>query len=335
MKRMSIPTLITAVLLLVILTAYMITTQVRFNQVGVRVKLGKASPESVIEKPGLYVRWPWPIETIKTYDARLRTTDTPEAESKTRDGKNLIVSAYAIWRIHNPYQYYVRVAEDAEAIRQLRTRLGQVRSSAIGQHDLSYFVSLDNEQVQNNWQELEQQMLADAAPGVLRDYGIELLEVNIRRISLPEQVTRTVFQAMAKNAERLAARYREEGKSLAEAIRARADAERRQILAFADVKAQEIRSQGLQQQQRLLSQIRPEDQAFYEFLRQMDALRIGLQQKTTIFLDSTSPLHEAMIKPFGTGQDGAAPQSERTPAARQDGAAPAGNAADRSASNGG
>lgn len=299
MKRVSVPTLITAVLLLAILVTYAVTTQVRFNQVGVRVKLGEASAASVIEKPGLYVRWPWPVESIKTYDARLRTTDTPEAESKTRDGKNLIVSAYAVWRVKDPYQYYVRVAEDAEAIRQLRTRLGQVRSAAIGKHDLSFFVSLDNEQVQTNWDTLEQEMLAESAPGVLRDYGIELLEVNIRRISLPEQVTRTVFQAMSKNAERLAGRYREEGKSLAEAIRARAEAERRQILAFTEVKAQEIRSQGLQQAQRLLAKIAEGDLDFYRFLRQMDAMRIALQQKTTFFLDSNSPLFTPLTEPLG------------------------------------
>jgi membrane protease subunit HflC len=299
MRRVPAATLITVVLLLAAFGSYFVTKQVRFNEVGVRVKLGQASAASVIDTPGLYVKWPPPIEWIYTYDARIRTTDTPETEGKTLDGKNLIVSAYALWRIKDPYQYYVRVTDDQKAVELLRTRLGQVRSAAIGKRELSYFVNLDNEQVQRNWDALEAEMLEAAAPGVLADYGIELLEVSIRRISLPEQVTRTVFQAMAKNAERLAARYREEGKSLGAAIKARAEAERRQILAFTETRAQEIRSQGAQRATQFMSEVRPEDMEFYEFLRQMDALRIALASKATLFLDSNSPLFRPLTEPLG------------------------------------
>lgn len=309
MRRVPAATLVTGVLLLAALVSYAMTTRVRFNEVGVRVKLGQASAASVIDKPGLYMRWPPPIEWIYTYDARLRTTDTPEAEGKTVDGKNLIVSAYALWRIQNPYQYYVRVTDDAKAVELLRTRLGQVRSAAIGKRELSYFVNLDNEQVQQNWDALEAEMLAAAAPGVLSDYGIELIEVSIRRISLPEQVTKTVFQAMSKNAERLAARYREEGKSIGAMITAQSQAEARQILAFVEARAQEIRSEGYRQAKRFLEQVKAEDIPFYEFLRQMDALRIALGSKTTFFLDSNSPLFKPMTEPLG----GFEPQSQ-TPA---------------------
>ena len=298
MKRVPFPTLITAVLLVGVLISYAVTTRVRFNEVGVRVRLGKASPESVITKPGLYFRWPYPFETIKRYDARLRTTDTAESEVKTVDGKNVIVSAYAIWRIKDPHQYYVRVAEDSEAVKQLRTRLGQVRSAAIGKRELSYFVNLEDDVVQRNWDELEQEMLREAAPGIQSDYGVELVDVGIRRISLPEQVTKTVFDAMIQNARKLATQYREEGKSQAQAITARAEADRRQILAFADTKAQEIRSQGLQRSRQILSRMEDADQEFYVFYKSIEALRVGLAQRATIFLDSNSPLFDALVNPL-------------------------------------
>lgn len=313
MKRIPVPTILTALLLAAAFGAYAFSTRVRFNELAVRVRLGQASAESVIHEPGLYFRWPWPIEVIKTYDARLRTTDTPESETKTVDGKNLIVSAYALWRIKDPHTYFVRVAEDAEAIRQLRTRLGQVRSAAIGKRDMSFFVNLENEVVQRNWDELQREMLAEAAPGVERDYGIELVSVNVRRISLPEQVTRTVFQAMSQNANKLAQRYRTEGTSLAEAIRARAESDQRQILAFAETKAQEIRSQGIQRATQILAQIEQGDQEFFEFLRTMEALEISLRQKATIFLDSNSALFKGFTNPLSGVSAAPAGAAERSP----------------------
>lgn len=298
MGRIQFPTLLVAVLLVGFLAAYAVTTQVRFNEVGVRVKLGQASPETVIREPGWYFRWPWPIESIKTYDSRLRTTDTPEAEIKTLDGKNLIVSAFALWKIKDPHKYYVQVVDDNEAVRQLRTRLGQARSAAIGRRDMSYFVSLQEETVEANWAELEREILETAAPQIEKDYGIELVDVGIRRVSLPEQVTATVFQAMSQNANKLATQYREEGKSFAEAIRARAEADRRQILAFAATKAQEIRSQGIQAATRILAQLEQEDQEFFRFQQMLAALRTALAQRSTIVLDSSNPLWQPLVQPL-------------------------------------
>ncbi|MDX2200883.1 MAG: SPFH domain-containing protein [Phycisphaerae bacterium] len=312
MNRVPFPTLLTGLLLVGALAFYAFTAQVRFNQVAVRVQLGKASPESVIKEPGLYFRWPPPIEIVKVYDARLRTTDTAEAETKTVDGKNLIVSAYALWRIKEPHQYYIRVVEDAEAVKQLRTRLGQVRSAAVGKRELGFFANLENEIVQRNWEQLEQEMLAEAAPGILRDYGIELVKVGVRRISLPEQVTKTVFQAMIQNAKKLATQYQTEGNSQAAAIKARAEADKRQILAFAETKAQELRSRGIQRSTQILSQIESSNREFYAFLRVLDALRTSLSQRSTIFLDSSSPLYKTLVDPL----DGSSANDLAQPKAR-------------------
>ncbi len=292
MSRMPFLTLLIAI---VIILVYGMTERVKFSERAVRVTLGRASEESVISKPGLYFRWPPPIEFIRTYDVRLHTTDTPESEIKTRDGKNLIVSCYLLWQIEDPYKFYVRVKDVGEAERQLRTRVGQIRSAAIGKRDMSFFVNLDEQTVSANYVALEEEMLTDAAASILNDYGIVVKKIGIRRISLPEQVTETVFKAMIANANKQATTYREVGKAKAEEIRARANSDRRQILAFADAKAEEIRSTGVQASTNILSQIPTEDRDFFEFLRQLEALEIALAEQSTIFLDSNSILSDVFI----------------------------------------
>jgi membrane protease subunit HflC len=305
MNRVPIPTLITAVLLVAALVAYAVTFQVRFSEVAVRVKLGKADESSVVREPGIYFRWPWPIETIERYDRRLQTTDTPEAEVKTFDGKNVITGAFAVWRIEDPLRYFVRVKTRREAENQMRARLTQAQAAAFGQLTMADLFNLDPELVEKTHERLKAELLGD--PGrptslvaaMKSEYGIELREVGIRRISLPETVSQTVFQSMIAERRTKAERFKAEGKSIADAITATAEADARKILAFAERKAQEVRSTGIQASTNLLRQIEAEDSEFFQYLRWLDALREMLRNRTTIFLDQQSLMHQPFVTPPG------------------------------------
>lgn len=297
MRKIPIPTVLTAGALVLVLLTYALTFQVRFSEVAVKVRLGKADESSVITDPGIKLRWPWPVESIVKYDTRLQTLDIPDAEIKTRDGKNVIVGAYALWRVEDPLEFFKRVATMREAESQLRARLGQIRQAEVGRHNMSFFVDLDEQQIDQNYDEFAAAMLQEAAPGIRADYGVALEAVRIRRISLPEEVTRKVFEQMIQEREKVAAGYREEGKSKAEAIRARAEAYAKQIMALANRKAQEIRSTGIQAATATLEKIAEQDREFFNWLRWLDALSIALKERSTIFLDSGSPLFEPFVKP--------------------------------------
>jgi modulator of FtsH protease HflC len=297
MSRMSIPTLFIAGLVVLILVAFACTYQVAFNQVAVKVRFGKADASSIIREPGLKLRWPWPVESIETYDTRVRTLDTPETEIKTSDGKNLIVGAYAVWSISDPLQFYKRVRSAGEAEKQMRSRLSQSQAAVIGQSTLADFVNLDGAQKDASYDRMLAQMQADAAPGLAVDYGIKLDRVGIRRISLPKEATQQVFASMQQERNKKAAVYRQEGKSKAEGIKARAESNAKQILAFAERKSKEIESAGIQASTRILALIPKEDRGFFEWLRWLDGLRAALAQKTTIFLDEKSPFFEPFVHP--------------------------------------
>jgi membrane protease subunit HflC len=297
MKKVPIPSLIVALIVVAALVTYAVTFQVRFSQVAVRVLLGNADEDSVIRNPGLYAKWPWPIETVVKYDKRFKVLDTPESEIKTADGKNVVVGCFAVWRIAQPLEFKIAVETERRAEELLRARINETRSSIIGKHDMSEFVSLDAEQLESSHEEIERQMLALAGPAILDEWGIEVVRIGVRRISLPEEVSQKVFESMIQEREKMAAKYREEGAALAESIKAEAESAKNQILAFAQSKAQEIESKGTRAATRTLAQISKEDEPFFIWLRRLDALKAVLQERTTIFFDSKSELFKDFVEP--------------------------------------
>ncbi|MGD8450349.1 MAG: protease modulator HflC [Phycisphaerae bacterium] len=316
MNRIAVPTLLTAGGVVLLLLAYALTFQVRFSEVAVTERFGKADEKSIVTDPGLYWRWPWPIDRVTKYDKRLRTLDTTEAEVKTKDGKNVVIGNYAIWRIEQPLQFYKRVRTVAKAEEGLRARIADRRQAVIGNENLSAFVNLDEARVTESYDRIEEALLngkglepggetRSLAEGVLEDFGIHLEKVAIRRISLPQETTQSVFQQMIAERQKVAAGYREEGKSRAQSITAAAEAAKQQILAFARTKAEQERTKGVQASTRVLAQIEAEDVEFFEWLRWLDALRVSLQQKSTIFLDSDSELFKPFMGPLApTSQPG-------------------------------
>jgi membrane protease subunit HflC len=306
MRRIPIPTVATAALLVAIFVAYMVTKQVRFSENAVRVRFGKADASSVIRQPGLYLRWPAPIERVRDYDMRLRVLDTPETEIKTRDGQALIVGCFAIWKIEDPLKFYVRVPNERDAREKLRTRINEARATVIGRRDMADLFNLDRELVARNFDEVEQEMLRLSAPSILADYGARLVRVGIRRIALPAEATQTVQEAMKQDLQAKASRAREEGKSRANAIKKQAESDSRTIMAFAERRAEDIESTGVEASTRLLSEIQKQDSEFFIWLRFLEGLKEAFAQRGTIFLDSKDVIYPYFTNPTLPLREGAA-----------------------------
>lgn len=309
-KRIPILSVLTATALVLVFVVYWVTFQVRFSEAVVRIRFGQADESSVIDgrdpaRVGLHFKWPPPVEFVRKFDMRLRVLETLDTELKTRDGQNLIVSSYALWRIRNPLLYAKRVASDERAPELLRVRLKEAQSVVLGRHAITELVNLDREVVSQSHEVIRSEMLAHAGPGVLLDYGIELVDVGLRRISLPAEATAKVQEAMIQERNRLAARFEAEGRSIADAIRARAEQVKNSLLAFAERKAKEIESAGVQASTRIFGQIDEQDQEFFLWLRRLEALEVSLKTKTTIFLDWSTDLFEDFHRPFRPGEEAA------------------------------
>lgn len=272
-------------ILVALLLSNMFFYQVRYDQVAVRTTFDKADNSSVQGSAGLKWRWPWPINKVAVYSKRLRVLEDKIEELQTADGKSVIVRTYLTWRITEPLEFYVTLKDPAEANRQLSSRLREIRG-LISNYDFDELVNIDRSKIK--LAEIEQRA-ATTLDDALRQagYGIKVESVGIHKIILPESTTQKVFETMIAARERLAENALQEGQAQASAIRSEATSARERILAFAERKAQAIRSQG-DREAAVQYENFATDEEFAIFLRKIDALKKMLDHNTTFVLSADS-----------------------------------------------
>lgn len=271
--------------LIAALLSYMFLYQVRYDQVAVRTTFDRAEEGSVQSAPGLKWRLPWPIHKVTHYSKRLQLLEDTIEELQTADGKSVIVKSYLTWRIVNPLDFYVTLKDPAEAQRQLSSRLRSIRS-VISKYRLDELVNLDRDKIKLS--AIEDEQKAELEKSLFQSgYGLKVESVGIYKIVLPEATTQKVFETMIKTRERLSENALQEGQAQASAIRSEAQAARDRILAFAERRAQTIRSQGDREASKEYQSFAA-DEEFAIFLRKVEALKKMLDHNTTFVLSADS-----------------------------------------------
>jgi membrane protease subunit HflC len=272
-------------ILVALLVSHMFLYQVRYDQFAVRTTFDKADENSVQESAGLKWRWPWPVNKVALYSKRLQILEDKIEELQTADGKSVIVRTYLTWRIADPLDFYVTLKDPAEANRQLASRLREIRG-LISEYRFDELVNVDRDRLK--LADIEQRATL-ALDGSLRQagYGIAVESVGIHKIILPESTTQKVFETMIAARERLAENALQEGQAQASAIRSEASSARERILAFAERKAQAIRSQGDREAAIQYGDFASNEE-FAIFLRKIEALRKMLDHNTTFVLSADS-----------------------------------------------
>lgn len=277
--------ILVGLILVALLLSHMFFYQVRYDQVAVQTTFDRADEGSVQETPGLKWRWPWPINKVALYSKRLQVLEDKIEELQTADGKSVIVRTYLTWRISNPLEFYVTLKEPANANQQLSSRLREIRG-LISEYQFDELVNVDRDRLKLGAIE---QRATEALGAALRQagYGIEVESVGIHKIILPESTTEKVFETMIAARERLAENALQEGQAQASAIRSEAASARERILAFAERKAQAIRSQG-DREAAVQYENFAKNEEFAIFLRKIEALQKMLDHNTTFVLSADS-----------------------------------------------
>lgn len=278
-------TVLVAAVLIAALLSYMFLYQVRYDQVAVRTTFDRAEEGSVQSSPGLKWRLPWPINKVTHYSKRLQLLEDIIEELQTADGKSVIVKTYLTWRIVDPLQFYITLKDPLEAQRQLSSRLRSIRSVISG-YRLDELVNLDRDKVK--LAEIEDKQKSELESSLAQSgYGLKVETVGIYKIVLPEATTEKVFETMIKTRERLSENALQEGQAQASAIRSEAQSARDRILAFAERRAQTIRSQGDREASKEYQSFAA-DEDFAIFLRKVEALKKMLDHNTTFVLSADS-----------------------------------------------
>jgi modulator of FtsH protease HflC len=285
MKPQMLIRFIVSVLVLVILFSFMIGFQVRQNEQVVLTRFG--SPTRVIQKPGLYAKWPWPIEKVNHFDARLNFYEIRLSEALTKDKRNVIVPVFVAWRIVNPQRFLEAIGSIENAKAKLDSLVSSAKNTALGNYDFAQLVSVKPEDVK--LPEIEEKITGLTSGQAKNSFGVAIEQIGIERVTLPEVNTRYVFERMRAERSQFAERYRAEGRQEADAINAKTDAEKTVLLAEARKSAEETRGKAEAEVARIYSAAHQEQPDLYRFLRELEALKKVVNQNTTLVLDANAP----------------------------------------------
>jgi membrane protease subunit HflC len=256
--------------LLVLIAGYGSLYTVYQTRQALVVRLG--NPLHVERVPGLHVKMPL-LDSVIYIDNRILDLETPSQEVLAADSKPLIVDAFARYRVRDPLKFYQTVGTTDGANSRLAPFLDSAVRRVLTEATLIQVVRDQREQLMER---VRQQIDTEA-----KEFGIEVVDVRVRRADLPPQNSEAVYKRMQTDREREAQEFRSQGTQKAQEIRARADREATVIEADARSKGEQLRGQGDAERNRIFAEAYGKDPNFFAFYRAMQAYEVGLPQGDT------------------------------------------------------
>jgi len=268
------------------------------NEQALVLEFGK--PKRVVAVPGL--NWKLPlVETVDIFDKRILDLDTQAQEVTASDQKRLIVDAFARFKIIDPLKFYQTLRFEGA----VRSRLGPIVESALRR---ALGAATFQDVVKDKREELMKRIAANVNEEG-RDFGLEVVDVRIKRADLPEQNQKSVFDRMRAERQREASEFRAQGTGEANRIKATADREVTIIKAEATRKGEEMRGAGEAERNRIFAEAFGRDPDFFAFYRSMQAYEQGLKPgDTRLVISPDSDFFRYFSNPHGAGATPSNPQ---------------------------
>lgn len=296
---------IVAVVAVIAVSLYSSFFTVDQNMQAILVQLGK--PVTGISEPGLHLKIPF-IQEVIYFENRVLDYDAAPAEILTADKKNLVVDNFAKWRIVDPLRFYQTVRNVSGALARLDDLIYAELRVELGRHNMADIIAKVRPEIMRT--------VTERSDAATKDYGINIVDVRIKRADLPQENERAVFGRMRTERERQAKKYRSEGQEAALKLRATADRDKTVILAEAYRRSQELRGQGDAEATRIYAEAFAQDPEFFSFLRSLESYHKALDDKTTMVL---SPGDEY----FRYFRNSGIPSASTTPSAEDKASGPA------------
>lgn len=285
----AVPILAVLVALLLVASQSLFTVDQR--QYAMVFQLGEVV--SVKTEPGLFVKVPL-LQNVKFFEKRILTLDTPEAERFiTSEKKNVLVDSFVKWRIIDVLQYYRSVTGDEE---QAKRRLIQAVNSNLreefGKRTVHDVVSGERDRIM--------EIMREKANLDARKIGVEIVDVRLKRVDLPQEVSESVYRRMEAERKRVANELRSQGAAEKEKIQADADRQREVILADAYKRAQQTKGEGDAKSASIFARAYGQNAEFYSFYRSLEAYRTSFRSKSDVMvLEPSSDFFRYLRQPSG------------------------------------
>lgn len=244
-------------------------------------------------EPGLHFKWPAPVQNVRTFDSRLQTLDAEPQRFLTGEKKDVIVDSFVRWRIADVVQFYKSTDGDPR-------RAGLLLYQKINDGLRSEFGKRTVQEVVSGERGAIMEIVTRRADERGRDLGMEIIDVRLKRIDLPTEVSSNVYERMRSERARVAREFRARGEK--EAIRIRADADRQRTIISAEAyrDAEQIRGQGDARSAEIYAKAYERDPEFYDFYRSLNAYRSSFRgREDVLLLEPDSDFFKYFGKPGG------------------------------------
>lgn len=291
-----------AVLILILAIVSFSVYTVGQSQRGILFRLGEVVRAPVA--PGLHFKLPF-ITNVRKFDVRVQTLEAEPERYLTKEKKNVVVDSFVKWRIIDVARYYTATGgDDARAGLRLYQIVKDGLRGEFGKRNIQEVVSGDRANIMA--------ILTTTASKQARQFGIEVVDVRIRRVDLPKEVSTSVFQRMEAERARDAKNLRARGAEAAERIRADADRQRTIILADAFREAEQIRGDGDAQASRIYADAYGNDPQFYALYRSLNAYKNAFRSDRgdAMVLDPNSEFFKYFKGPGPSGSDAQLPANK-------------------------
>ena len=293
--------LIVAVIAIVVVysaTAFVIDQ----TEYAIKIRLG--DPVSIYTEPGIRFRIPF-ITRIFAVDNRQLTYDADPGSIFTKDKKEMVVDNYAKWKVTDPLKFYRTMRSTTRAQARLDDIIYSQVRQVLGKHTLTEIVSGDDHEgaSTSGVKDLEQAInlrtsilneITRNAREEAKEFGIEIVDVRIKRADLPPENSRAVYGRMEAERRRDAKRYRSEGEEQSLTIRSEANRDRVKLLAEAEKEAEKIRGVADATALTIYADAYGKDPEFFRFQRSHDAYRLTLKQDTTLLMSSEREFFDSL-----------------------------------------
>ena len=244
------------------------------TQVAIKLRLGEIV--AVEDAPGLKFKMPF-VNNVVKFDNRIQTLDTPPERFLTGEKKNVIVDSFVKWRISDAEQFYKATGG---IVTRANNRLAQIikngLKSEFSKRTISDVVSGERAEIMSN--------IVEMARADFSEFGIDIIDVRIKRIDLSQEVSNSVYRRMRAERQRVAKEFRSKGAQEAEVIRAAADRERTVILANAYRDSEKIRGEGDATSANNYAQAYSQNTDFYSFYRSLESYKKSFSNQSDIMV---------------------------------------------------
>lgn len=267
------------------------------TQRAVKLRFGEVIEENI--QPGLHFKVPI-TQTVRKFDTRVLTLDTETSRYLTLEQKAVIVDSYVKWQVVNPTRYYEATSGDEMmAVRLIQPRVDESLRNEFGRLDLQQIIAERRD-------DLMVRPTEDLDALMREELGVSIVDVRVKRIDLPEDVSTAVFDRMRSEREREAREWRAQGQEEAERIRANADRRRHVLLAQATERAETLRGEGDAEAAAIYSESYQQDAEFFSFYRSLNAYRESFEgEGNMLVLEPSSDFFRYLnsSNPMGAGEE--------------------------------